>query len=84
MLGDDIQDIVQDIKETVGELTNMISGQSRANLSQMGINLQASIPTIILGDNHTIEHMRKCTIITTPFSTPNGEFFVEFSLEQLP
>lgn len=81
MLGDDIQDIMQDIKETVGELANMISGQSRANLSQRGINLQASIPTIILGDNHTIEHMRKCTIIITPFSTPNGEFFVEFSLE---
>ena len=84
MLGDDIQDIVQDIKETVGELTNMISGQSRSNLSQMGINLQAAIPTIILGDNHTIEHMKNRIIITTPFSTPQGEFFVEFSLEQLP
>ena len=39
MLGDDISDIIQDAKDAVGEITNMISGQARAGLSQLGLNL---------------------------------------------
>lgn len=81
MLGDDIQDLLQDVMDTVGELTNMISGQARAQLSQVGLNLTASTPTIVMGDNHRIEHMTSCTIIVIPFTTPHGNFWVEFSFE---
>lgn len=81
MLGDDIEDVVKDTMDTVGELTNMISGQARAQLSQTGLNLTASTPTIIVGNNHRIEHMTTCTIIVIPFTTSNGDFSVEFSFE---
>ena len=33
MLGDDIGDIAQDTRDTVGEVTNMISGHARARIS---------------------------------------------------
>ncbi|BAH74530.1 chemotaxis protein CheX [Solidesulfovibrio magneticus] len=81
MIGDDIEDVVKDAMDTVGELTNMISGQARAQLSQIGLNLTASTPTIIVGDHHRIEHMTTCTIIAIPFSTSHGNFSVEFSFE---
>src|SRR5512142_851504 len=45
MLGDDIQDIIQDAKDAVGEITNMISGQARAGLAEKGLVLQGSTPT---------------------------------------
>ena len=56
MLGDDIQDLLSDLQDAVGEIANMISGQARAGLSQLGLNLSSSTPTVIFGDNHTTDH----------------------------
>ena len=81
MLGDDISDIIQDTSDAVGEITNMVSGQARAGLAEMGIVLQGSTPSIILGDSHTLAHISSSPIIAIPFSTPAGDFTLEFCLE---
>ncbi|MFV0421983.1 chemotaxis protein CheX [Oleidesulfovibrio sp.] len=81
MLGDDIQDIIQDTKDAVGEVTNMISGQARAALAEMGMVFQGATPSVIMGDGHTISHVTKSPIIAIPFKTNHGEFTVEFCLE---
>jgi chemotaxis protein CheX len=81
MLGDDIQDIVQDAKDAVGEITNMISGQARAGLAQMGFAMQASTPTVIFGDNHTISHVTTGKVVAIPFTTEFGDFTVEFCFD---
>ena len=81
MLGDDIGDIIQDTCDAVGEITNMVSGQARAGLAEMGIVLQGSTPSIILGDSHTLAHISSSPIIAIPFSTPAGDFTLEFCLE---
>jgi chemotaxis protein CheX len=81
MLGDDIQDIINDVKDAVGEITNMISGQARAGLAEQGLVLQGSTPTVIMGDNHTISHIAKTPIMAIPFSTDKGEFTIEFCFE---
>lgn len=78
MLGDDIQDIMQDTQDAVGEVTNMVSGQARAALVEMGITLQGSTPTVIMGDGHLIRHMSANPVVAIPFTTPSGEFTVEF------
>lgn len=78
MLGDDIQDIMQDTQDAVGEVTNMVSGQARAALVEMGITLQGSTPTVILGDNHLIRHITTNPVIAIPFTAESGEFTVEF------
>lgn len=81
MLGDEVADIIQDAKDAVGEITNMISGQARAGLSQLGLNLTASTPTVIFGDNHTISHITSGTVVAIPFSTDHGDFTLEFCFE---
>lgn len=78
MLGDDIQDIMQDTQDAVGEVANMVSGQARASLVEMGITLQGSTPTVIMGDNHIIRHITTNPVIAIPFSADSGEFTVEF------
>ena len=57
MLGDDIQDIIQDVQDAVGEITNMVSGQARAGLAEQGLTFSGSTPSVIMGDNHTIAHI---------------------------
>lgn len=81
MLGDDIENIMDDAKDAVGEVTNMISGQARAGLAQMGLNMQASTPTVIFGEKHTITHASNTTVVAIPFTTSHGEFTVEFCFE---
>ncbi len=81
MLGDDIQDIMQDVKDTVGEITNMVSGQARAGLSEMGISLQGSTPTVIMGDNHSVGHATNAPIMAIPFTTDAGKFTIEFCFQ---
>lgn len=81
LLGDDIQDIINDTKDTVGEICNMISGQARAHLAEAGISMQGSTPSIIFGDNHSISHMSSSAVVAIPFTSPAGDFIVEFCFE---
>ena len=81
MLGDDIQDIMQDVKDAVGEITNMVSGQARAGLAEMGIVMQGSTPTVIMGDNHSVGHATKAPIMAIPFTTDAGKFTIEFCFQ---
>lgn len=81
MLGDDVQDILQDVQDAVGEITNMISGQARAGLVEQGLTFSGSTPSVIMGDNHSISHMASTPIMAIPFSSEAGEFTIEFSFE---
>lgn len=81
MLGDEIDDIMQDVKDAVGELTNMISGQARAGLAEKGLVFEGSTPTVVMGDGHTISHIAKNPIMAIPFTTPDGDFTIEFCFE---
>ena len=78
MLGDDIADILQDTQDAVGEVTNMVSGQARAALADMGLTLQGSTPTVIVGEGHMIRHISSNPVVAIPFTTKHGEFTVEF------
>jgi chemotaxis protein CheX len=81
MLGDDIQDIMQDTQDAVGEVANMVSGQARAALSAHGLSLQGATPTVIIGKDHIVSHTTTSPIMAIPFTPPAGEFTVEFCLE---
>lgn len=82
MLGGDISDVVNDVRDAVGEITNMISGQARRGLSEMGHVFQAATPTVVMGQNHTISHISGGPIMAVPFKTEHGEFTVEVSFEK--
>lgn len=78
MLGDDVQNVMQDTQDAVGEVANMVSGQARAALAEQGIVMQGSTPTVIMGDGHLIRHMSANPVVAIPFTSEHGEFTVEF------
>ncbi len=80
MLGDDPGEINPDVGDTVGELTNIICGQARKSLSEIGINMDASIPIVIIGENLSI-HPMGATSTVLPFRIDGHEMFVEISVE---
>ncbi len=81
MLGDDIEDLLTDVQDAVGEISNMISGHARRGLADMGLKLQGSTPSVVMGDNHVIRHMTRGAVVAIPFETKFGHFMVEFCFE---
>ncbi len=77
MFGEDHEEIDDEVKDAVGELTNMISGDSRRRLQEIGHNFQGAIPSVISGKGHEIKHVTKGPILSIPFSTQAGNFTVE-------
>ena len=81
ILGGELENPEQDVIDTVGEITNIVSGQTRAALAEKGVVLQGSTPTIIMGEKHRITHLSRAPVMCIPFSMPEGAFTVEFCLE---
>ena len=77
MLGEKINEINDDVKDAVGELTNIISGDARRELYEKGLNLQGSIPTVVAGPGHEIRHVGKGPTIAIPFQSDAGPITVE-------
>ena len=82
MFGEEMKELNEEIEDAVGEITNMISGQARQELEQLGRSLQAAIPTVVMGKNHSITHVTSHPVIAIPFSTDNGGFTIEVCFEE--
>ena len=82
MFGEDMKELNEEIKDAVGEIANMISGQARQELEELGRSLQAAIPAVIMGKNHSIKHITTHPIVAIPFNTDNGEFTIEVCFEE--
>ncbi|HNS55491.1 MAG TPA: chemotaxis protein CheX [Smithellaceae bacterium] len=82
MLGEDLKSINGDVKDAVGELTNMVSGVARKNLEAQGFYIQAAIPTIVSGKNHSIAHVKGGPSLIIPFEIDEGVFVVDVCLAE--
>lgn len=81
MFGEEMTEINDEIADAVGELTNMISGQARKELEEIGKKYQAAIPSVITGKNHQLETKTQGPKIALPFKTDFGSFTIEVCLE---
>ena len=77
MFGEPFSDITEEVKDAVGELTNMISGDSRRRLQEIGHTFHGAIPSVVSGPGHEVRHVTKGPILSIPFSTQAGSFSVE-------
>jgi chemotaxis protein CheX len=75
--GEETKEINDEVKDAVGELTNMISGDSRRRLQGIGYTFQGSIPAVISGPGHEVKHITRGPILSIPFSLNGSGFVVE-------
>ena len=81
MLGSDVSEINEEISDMVGEITNMVTGGARRILGEKGYEFEMATPAVVSGAGHTISHKVKGTRITMPFSSPDGNAFIEICFE---
>ena len=82
MFGEEAKELNEEIRDAVGEISNMISGHARRSLEKMGKSMTAAIPTVIMGKKHTISHITHYPVIAIPFNTDHGGFTIEVCLEE--
>ena len=82
MFQEEVSTLNDEVKDAAGEIVNIISGQARLKLAEIGLNLQAAIPIVITGKKHTITHITDQNTTAIPFCSDAGEFTVEICLEE--
>ncbi len=77
LLGMEFTKLNHEVRDAVGDLTNMICGDARRRLAEGGFTLQAGIPTIVGGKGHSIMHVADGPRLAVPFETKDGSFMIE-------
>jgi chemotaxis protein CheX len=78
MFGEACKEMNDEVRDAVGELTNMICGDARRVLAEHGHQFQGAIPTVIDGKNHTICHASPGPVLLIPLTIGEaGTCFLE-------
>ncbi|MGD0231398.1 MAG: chemotaxis protein CheX [Syntrophorhabdales bacterium] len=85
MIGEDVPSVTADVVDAIGELTNIVSGQTRVQIEKLGYKLNAALPTVVVGHNVEINFITKVPLISLPFTYEadgeKGQVFLDFSFE---
>ena len=81
MMGEAAESINSDVQDTVGEMANMVAGGAKTILSQRGLSFLISIPTIVVGQNHSLAYKQGIPIIVIQFKMDGLPFCVEISMK---
>lgn len=64
--------------DAIGELSNMIAGNAK---SEFGLSASISIPSVIIGPNHSVARMSDVPCVVIPCETPHGKLAVEVMIK---
>ncbi len=81
MLGEECTEINQDMEDGAGELLNIIFGQAKTTLNQLGYSLEKAIPTIVRGRELKVKHITPYSTFILPFESQLGSFYMEIGAE---
>jgi chemotaxis protein CheX len=81
MLGEEVNEINQEVIDASGELTNQMSGVFRRELEKTGLKLEGSTPSIVTGQEHKIEIPSKIPRMSFLYQIDGDkELIIEFGL----
>jgi len=81
MMGEEYTEINDEVRDGASELLNIIYGQAKKVLNEKGYGIEKAIPTVINGNDLKTHYMTKDKVIVLPFTTDNGDFYIEISAE---
>jgi len=75
MLMEEFKEFNHDVFDAVGELTNVIAGNAKAQLEEYKLSL--SLPNVIYGQNAELRFPERCQPFSIPFQTDFGPMAIE-------
>lgn len=77
MLGEKFETLTPEISDGAAELTNIISGQAKVTLNELGYGIKMATPSVIVGKNHQISDYTSGPRMSVPFTCDLGSFTIE-------
>ncbi len=72
---------ISEVRDAIGEMTNMTAGGGKSRLAEQGFQLSLSLPTVVVGKDHYLGDSSKGAITqVTPVSVEDDLFYLEISL----
>ncbi len=82
MFMEELKEINEDVKDAIGEFTNIVVGNARNKLVDEGLDITMSTPTIIIGKDHQISHPQNIPFLVIPFQTDLGIFQINIGIKE--
>ena len=81
MLGEEPQEINDEVRDMVGEMTNMICGGAKNVLAEQDYHFEMATPVIVSGSNHIIQHKVDGPKIILTFTSKLGNAYLEICFD---
>ncbi len=80
MLGMECEEVNEDLNDAIGEIANMLGGNVKQVLSKGGLDVKLSIPTVIAGEDYTVNSLSDSDCVVIPFHIDDNRFIVGLTL----
>ncbi len=80
MFAEKISAINAEVQDAAGELLNIIYGQAKLELNNLGHQFQPALPTVMVADQLKIRQSGSPTVVV-PFETAHGNFHLEIEFK---
>jgi chemotaxis protein CheX len=77
MLGMDVEELDDDVKDAIGEIANMVAGGLKESLVTDGKSTELAIPTTAVGKAIRLSGLANAERLLVPFTTEAGVFGIE-------
>lgn len=82
MLGIECDEINEDLNDAIGEIANMLGGSVKQVLSKGGLDVKLSIPTVISGEDYTVNSLSDNDCVVVPFVVEELTLLVGLTLKK--
>ncbi len=82
MLGVDCDEVNDDLNDAIGEIANMLGGSVKQVLSKGGLDVKLSIPTVISGEDYTVNSLSDNDCVVVPFAIEGHTLLVGLTLKK--
>lgn len=82
MLGIDCDEVNDDLNDAIGEIANMLGGSVKQVLSKGGMDVKLSIPTVISGEDYTVNSLSDNDCVVVPFTVEEHTLLVGLTLKK--
>lgn len=82
MLGMDVSEMDDDVRDALGEIANMIAGSFKLHLTRGGADIRISTPSVVTGSEYVVAAGDAQDTITLRFSTDDNWFIVAVTLQK--
>ncbi|MCB2198158.1 chemotaxis protein CheX [bacterium] len=81
MTGEEVTEITRDVEDSIGEISNIVAGGAKTVFASQGLTFHISIPSVIVGRQHSITHKIETPVYVVPFKVDGIEFVMEISMK---